>query len=171
MKKKILTAFTLFFACTFFSFAEGAPIASGGWHWNEGKTLNGRFFGSYEVAESYREQDGWAVLDMGSLGKTPAHFWLYDTYTYYNGYGDFIRNRAVPNWVESMGYIIDFDHMGTGKEEKESNIFPSLRALMKQRGCDVAVWLQLPGNGLAIVWIFNYDKAKDKWFCDMIPLF
>lgn len=54
MKKSLLILFFLFM--TFIVVAEEPPIKSGGWHWDSGVTLNGKWF--YDVAESYKEQDG-----------------------------------------------------------------------------------------------------------------
>ena len=59
MKKKLLILSFLFLA--FAAFAEESPIESGGWHWDSGVTLNGKWF--YDVAESYKEQDGWAYIE------------------------------------------------------------------------------------------------------------
>ena len=70
MKKKLLILSFLFLA--FAAFAEESPIESGGWHWDSGVTLNGKWF--YDVAESYKEQDGWAYIE--GFGK--IHYWLYD---------------------------------------------------------------------------------------------
>ena len=77
MKKKLLILSFLFLA--FAVFAEEPPIESGGWHWDSGVKLNGRWF--YDVSESYKEQDGWAYIE--GFGK--IHYWLYNTYTYHDG--------------------------------------------------------------------------------------
>ena len=54
MKKKLLILPLLLL--TFAIFAEEPPIESGGWRWDNAVNLNGEWF--YNVAESYKEQDG-----------------------------------------------------------------------------------------------------------------
>ena len=160
MKKKFLILFLLLL--TFAAFAEEPPIESGGWHWDSGVTLNGKWF--YDVAESYKEQDGWAYIE--GFGK--IHYWLYDTYTYHDGYGRSIVDKYVPTWIESMGFVIDFDHMR--RVEPNNNLASSVKALMKQRGCDVSVALITSDQTAPYVVINNYDKDKDFYWTDIIPL-
>ena len=159
MKKKLLILSFLFM--TFAVFAEEPPIESGGWHWDSGVTLNGKWF--FDVAESYKEQDGWALV----LGEK-IHYWLYDTYTYHDGYGKSIVDRYVPAWIESMGYVIDFDHMRRVNPNKD--LASSVKALMKQRNCDVSVALITRDPAYPYVVINNYDKDSDSYWTDIIPL-
>ncbi len=159
MKKKLLILSFLFM--TFALFAEEPPIESGGWHWDSGITLNGKCF--FDVAESYKEQDGWALV----LGEK-IHYWLYDTYTYHDGYGKSIIDRYVPAWIESMGYVIDFDHMRRVNPNKD--LASSVKALMKQRNCDLSVALITRDPAYPYVVINNYDKDSDSYWTDIIPL-
>ena len=160
MNKKILLIPLMLLTITLF--AEEPPIKSGGWYWDNGVTLNGKWF--YNVAESYKEQDGWAYIE--GFGK--IHYWLYDTYTYHNGYGKSIVDKYVPHWIESMGYVIDFDHMRT--VSPNNNLASSVKALMKQRGCDVSVALITSNPTDPYVVINNYDKDKNFYWTDIIPL-
>lgn len=159
MKKKVLIIAILL--CAMFAVAEEPPIESGGWYWDSGVTLNGKWF--YDVAESYKEQDGWALV----LGEK-IHYWLYDTYTYHDGYGKSIVDRYVPAWIESMGYVIDFDHMRRVNPNKD--LASSVKALMKQRNCDVSVALITRAPTYPYVVINNYDKDSDSYWTDIIPL-
>ena len=159
MKKKLLILSFLFM--TFALFAEEPPIKSGGWHWDSGVTLNGKWF--YDVSESYKEQDGWALV----LGEK-THYWLYDTYTYHDGYGKPIVDRYVPAWIESMGYVIDFDHIRRVNPNKD--LASSVKALMKQRNCDVSVALITRDPAYPYVVINSYDKDSDSYWTDIIPL-
>lgn len=157
MKQKTCVVFILL-CCVAGLFAEKPPIESGGWHWDSGKNLNGRWF--YDVAPSYREQDGWAVIQGKKL-----HYWLYDTYTYWDGYGSAIIDRYVPAWIERMGYVIDFDNIQ--KISPNNNLASSVKALMKQRSCDVSVALctkQNYGANVDFVVINGYDKDEDNYF-------
>ncbi|MBO4640161.1 MAG: hypothetical protein J5710_10440 [Treponema sp.] len=160
MKKKFLILFLLLL--TFAAFAEEPPIESGGWHWDSGVTLNGKWF--YDVAESYKEQDGWAYIE----GHGKIHYWLYDTYTYHEGYGKSIVDQYVPTWIESMGYVIDFDHMR--RVNPNTVLASSVKALMKQRGCDVSVALITRDPSAPYVVINNYDRETDSYWTDIIPL-
>lgn len=152
MKRKLCVVFILL-CCAAGLFAEKPPIKSVGWQWGSGITLNGKWF--YDVAESYREQDGWAVVQGRKL-----HYWLYDTYTYCDGYGRDIVDKFVPKWIESMGYVIDFDNVQ--KVDNNNNLASSVKALMKQRGCDVSVALITDGRVPYVV-INDYDKDKDMY--------
>lgn len=111
------------------------------WSYTEKTILNGKcFYGSKadglqnNFADSYREQDGYAIV----LGRR-LHYWLYDTQTYHGGDTFGICNHIVPHWVERLGYDIDFDNI----EVSQPNIrlASSVKALMAQRGCDVSMAL------------------------------
>lgn len=160
MKKKVLIIAILL--CAMFAVAEEPPIESGHGEWDNGITLKGKWF--YDVAESYKEQDGWAYIE--GFGK--IHYWLYDTYTYHDGNGNSIVNRYVPAWIESMGYVIDFDHMRRVNPNKD--LASSVKALMKQRNCDVSVALITRDPAYPYVVINNYDKDSDSYWTDIIPL-
>ena len=157
MKRKMCVVFVLL-CCAIGLFADDPPIESGGWHWDDGKVLNGKWF--YNVAPSYREQDGWAIV-LGSK----LHYWLYDTYTYWDGYDSAIIDRYVPAWIENMGYVIDFDNIR--KVYPNNDLASSVKALMKQRGCDVSVALctkQNYGANVDFVVINSYDKSDDSYW-------
>lgn len=157
MKRKLCVIFILF-CCAAGLFAEKPPIKSVGWRWDSGVTLNGKWF--YDVAESYREQDGWAVVQGRKL-----HYWLYDTYAYWNGNGGLLIKQCIPAWIERMGYVIDFDNIR--KYNPNNDLASSVKALMKQRGCDVSVTLctkQNYGTNKDFVVINSYDKDKDNYF-------
>jgi tetratricopeptide (TPR) repeat protein len=109
-------------------FAEDFPLA--GWEYDAGTSFNGRYF--LNVGESYREQDGYAIV----AGER-CHYWLYDTVTYHDGNADDIYNRYIPHWIEKMGYVIDYDNIE--KIDPNTDLATSVRALMRQRGCDVSV--------------------------------
>lgn len=160
MKKKLLFVPILLLSVPLF--AEEPPIESGGWHWDSGVTLNGKWF--YDVADSYKEQNGWAYIE--GFGK--IHYWLYDTYTYHDGYGKSIVDKYVPSWIESMGYVIDFDHMR--RVNPNPDLASSVKSLMKQRDCDVSVALILSNQSYPYVVINNYDKDKNSYWTDIIPL-
>lgn len=130
------------------AFSEMSPITS----WD----------GSYsEYSRSYREQDGYAIV----LGHK-LHYWLYDTYTNNNGNGWAIFNQVVPKWVENMGYAIDFDNMQ--KYSPNTSLANSVKALMKQRGCDVSVTLITRESGYPTktdyVVINSYDISQDRYW-------
>lgn len=137
-----------------FAFAEDSPMH--GWRFENGSCfLNGHWFDSERFADSYREQDGYALV----LGRK-LHYWLYDTYSYHDGNGRVIVAEAVPRWVEKMGYVIDFDNIKI--YNPNTNLANSVKVLMRQRGCDVSVALCTRENGLSTdtdyVVINGYDK-------------
>ena len=111
------------------------------WSYTERVNLNGRwFYGSKadglqnNFADSYREQDGYAIV----LGRR-LHYWLYDTQTYHGGDTFEICNYIIPHWVERLGYVIDFDNIDVS--QPNTGLASSVKALMAQRCCDVSVTL------------------------------
>lgn len=164
MKKKSLVAFIvfMFFAVTGI-FAEEGPIKKHGWYYQGGVTLKGELF--FDVANSYKEQDGWALVDGRKL-----HYWLYDSYTYHDGNDSYIFNKYIPYWVENMGYVIDFDNIK--KYNPSQKVASSVKALMNQRNCDVSVALVTDdwraGNHYVV--INSYSRAKQIYITTIMPL-
>lgn len=152
MKKKWLATIAVLLLAMA-GFAEEPPIAGGGWHWEDGKNLKGKIF--YDGASSYKEQDGWAVVQGRKL-----HYWLYDTYAYHDGNWLPIVDQYVPQWIERMGYVIDFDN--TEEYNPNNNLASSVKALMKQRGCDVSVALITDGRVPYVV-INIYTKHANSY--------
>ena len=83
-------------------------------------------------------------------------------------YGKFIVDRYVPAWIESIGYVIDFDHMRRVNPNKD--LASSVKALMKQRNCDVSVALITRDPAYPYVVINIYDKDSDSYWTDIFPL-
>jgi len=102
-----------------------------GWVFTEAVTLNARFFFTWDYAQSWNEQSGYALVDDRRL-----FFWLYDSMSYHAGKADVIYNRILPGWVEKLGYVIDYD---SEVINNNINIASSIRTLMRQRGCDISV--------------------------------
>lgn len=120
-----------------FVLAEDSPMRY--WEYTSSARLNGRWFygsGSNGYSGSYREQEGYALV----LGQK-VHYWLYDTISYHNGDSSEIYNEVIPYWVEKMGFAIDFDNIEI--YNPNTNLANSVKALMKQRGCDVGVTINL----------------------------
>ena len=144
------------------------PIAFGHWAWSEEVTLSGKKFSGETVADSYREQMGRAIInDLGSVT-----FWLYDTYSYHNGNGSELINKYIPHWIENYyNETIDFDNIRDVSPNE--NMPSSLKALMKQRGCDVAVAYIIRNWGtssaMSGVVINAYDKEKNNYFTYIYP--
>jgi hypothetical protein len=161
---KLLLFFALFFV-PFVTFAENPPMQ--GWSFATSVTLNGRYFmGGYPpvYAESYREQDGYAIVQ-----GIKRHYWLYDTYTYHNGNEREIIDRVIPAWVEAMGYVIDFDNIRTFNPNTE--LASSVKSLMRQRGCDISVTLVTDLPGYDYVIINDYDRDRDVYSSTLYPLY
>jgi hypothetical protein len=163
MKKRyILIGLALFFV-SFTSYAQEAPMR--GWHFNSVVvTLNGKVFWDTQYAESWREQDGYAIV----LG-IRRHYWLYDSYSYYSGRSDELLNRVFPAWVESMGYAIDFDNIWI--TDPNPDLASSVKALMTQRGCDISVTLlnEQTSRRNTLV-INNWNRTKNVYDSTFWPL-
>jgi len=90
MIRRICVLFFILFISVFTLFAEEPPMQ--GLEFAGGdQTLNGKYFLPWQYADSFREQDGYAIV----LGKK-LHYWLYDTYTYHNGYGRDLLTSIIP---------------------------------------------------------------------------
>ncbi len=164
MKKKTIVAFiTFIFLAAAGIFAEEGPIKKHGWYYQGGTTLKGELF--FDVANSYKEQDGWAIVDGRKL-----HYWLYDSYTYHDGNDSYIFNKYIPYCVENMGYVIDFDNIK--KYNPSQKVASSVKALMNQRNCDVSVALVTDdwraGNHYVV--INSYSRAKQIYITTIMPL-
>ncbi len=104
-----------------------------GLHFTKDIELKGRWFCRSEYADSYREQDGYAVILEHKM-----HYWLYDTISYHKGNTSAIYH-IVPRWLENIGYIIDYDTISVSYPNPI--LADSTKALMKQRRCNVSVAL------------------------------
>ena len=133
-----------------FVFVNGGYIGDLGWKYTNGAVLNGKKF--YSVADSYREQQGFFDTIIGMK----VDCWLYDTYTYHNGDGSEIYNKYIPEFFKSCGHYIVWE------KETFYDVPDVVKALMKQRNCDVAIYLML-GWG----YVANYDKSKNRYWLDM----
>jgi hypothetical protein len=156
MKRKYL--FVLFFYITVASFAQDAPMR--GWRFNSFSVeLNGRRFYEYDYPDSWCEQEGFALV----LGQR-LRYWLYDTYTYRNGYADELLNRVLPSWVEGMGYVIDFDNIRY--INPNNDLATSVKALMSQRGADISVTIYS-----SALYVNNFDRSKGIYSTIIYPLY
>jgi hypothetical protein len=155
--------FIIFFLISVASFAQEAPMR--GWRFNSfSVTLNGRWFGEYQYAESWREQDGYAIV----LGER-RRYWLYDTYSYRNGIADELYDRVIPEWVEGMGYAIDFDNIQVFFPN--TDLASSVKALMTQRSCDISVTLlNEPSARYNAVYINNFNRDTGIYDTIVYPL-
>ena len=104
------------------------------------------------MADSYREQQGFFDTIIGMK----VDCWFYDTYTYHNGNGSEIYNKYIPEFFKSCGHYIVWE------KETSYDVPDVVKALMKQRNCDVAIYLML-GWG----YVANYDKSKNTYSLDM----
>lgn len=162
IKKYCILIFFLLTSISTFA-QEESPMYT--WGYTNGVTLKGRYFfgsksrsggyGNNTYADSYKEQDGYAIVQGRKI-----HYWLYDTITYHDGNAKDIYDTVIPHWVEKMGYAIDFDNIEVYNPNPD---FPSsVRALMQQRNCDVSVALVTDGNPHYVV-INEYFKSKGTY--------
>lgn len=132
-------------------------IADLGWKYTNGAVLNGKKF--YSVAESYREQRG--VLRMAN-GEIEVDCWLYDTYSYHDGHGSAIYDKYLPEFFDSCNYYMVWE-----QETYNGDRVPIIvRNLMKQRNCDVAIYLMM-----GWWYVANYDKVKNTYFLNMFKIY
>lgn len=155
MKNKLLLALTIAFICSTFSmFSEEPPMEGSNWHNDAYK-----FTKFYSLSYQYQEQDGYALVEGKKL-----HYWLYDSISnksYHGGDTAIIYNKIIPNWVENMGYVIDYDNIKI--YEPNNNLATSVRTLMKQRGADISVALVTNQNYTDYVVINEYFPSKNHY--------
>lgn len=161
MKRKCI--FVALFFVPVVIFAQNSPM--NGWQFNSYRVeLNGKTFWESQYAESWREQDGYALVQ-----GVRRRYWLYDSYAYRNGDAEELFDRVIPKWIEKMGYVIDFDNI--------QYIYPnpdlafSVKALMAQRGCDISVTLVTDIPPYHFVIINNYDMDADVYSSILYPLY
>ncbi|GHU76092.1 hypothetical protein FACS189461_3240 [Spirochaetia bacterium] len=143
-------------------FAEDSPL-TGKIFDTSSVTLNGRRFSKEQVAESWREQSGSAIV-----GDHTISYWLYDTLSYHGGKPDDIYNRYIPSWVQKMGYVIDYDSINT--YDPNPGLASSVQALMSQKGCDISVALVQYNHGYDYVVINEWFKSKGIYKTTIYPL-
>ncbi|MGP1415925.1 MAG: hypothetical protein ACTTJ6_08405 [Treponema sp.] len=116
----------------------------------------------HETISCYHEQDGYALV----LGKK-LHYWLYNTYEWHHGDGTYIIDTILPKWVEKLGYVIDFDNIR--HVSPNTALASSVKALMKQRGCDISVtfWQDKSGDTLIVN---SYDAENKTYWSIFYPL-
>ena len=122
------------------------------------------------IEDIYKETDGWAYIK----GYGKIHFWLYDTYQNAEGNGSVLVNKIIPEWVEEMGYVIDYDqerHISS-----DQDVPSSVKTLMKQRGCAVAVALitsdaSYPYGKSPYLVLHAYDRDRGYYWTHIYPLY
>ena len=176
MKKKSILISSIFLFClTFQLFAEDSPLENYKYrHKLYGAVEATCHDGTKKIFESlediYNETDGWAYIK----GYGKIHYWLYDTYSNSDGDGSFLINKILPEWVEEMGYVIDYDQKRLISPDQDTP--SSVKSLMKQRGYDVAVALitsdtSYPYGKSPYLVLHNYDKSKDNYWTYIFPLY
>jgi hypothetical protein len=149
-------------------YAQNSPMD--GWTYGEFGTyftLKGRRFWFGHYPETWKEQDGYAIVSGRKL-----HYWLYDSYTYHDGDTREIHNRIIPAWVEKMGYVIDYDNIQ--EFNPNNNLASSVKTLMAQRGCDVSLTLVTKDLGFGpydYIIINEYSKNKGIYWSILYPLY
>jgi len=173
---KMRRVFTILLFCNvavLCAYAEDDTSPMYYWSYDTYTKLNGKSFYSSKAetfglsnatfADSYCEQDGYALV-----AGIKTHFWLYDTISYHGGDASAIYNRVIPNWVERLGYVIDFDNI---EVSVTPNILASIKALMNQRGCDIAICIFGKGDDYAILSIQEYLSKTKKYKHTSYPLY
>ena len=173
MRKIVLGIFFSLLAIC--SFAEDSPIQNYKYrHGHYGSvelTSEGKKTKTFNrIEDVYKETDGWAYIK----GYGKIHYWLYDTYTNADGQGGVLYNRILPEWVEEMGYAIDYDQIRIISPDQDTP--SSVKSLMKQRGCDVAAALitsdtSYPYGKPPYLVVHGYDKDRDSYWTYFCPLY
>jgi len=140
MKKKII--FLLFFLLTLHGvFAD---------------TLAGHLWG-------YAEKDGYCIVeDFGRL-----HYWLYDTYSYYDGNGNPLIEAFI-SYVECLGWTVDYDNIEYISPNNDLAL--SVKSMMTAKNSDVSMTIIEINKNIAFMYLNSYNAKKDYWFTYIYPL-
>lgn len=109
-------------------------------------------------ATTYREQSGYA-----NIWGEKFFYYLYDT----KGNSDIFYRQYVPKWIDKLGYAIDFEN----SSYSSPNYFlaSTVKALMKQHGCDLSITADIYDGQYRIV-VNDYDKDKNIYSTMIYPL-
>jgi hypothetical protein len=136
-----------------------------GWQFNSPTvTLKNKKFDQNQYAESWREQEGVALVQ-----GIKRNYWLYDSYSYHDGSADDIYFLIIPAWIENMGYVIDYDNIQFFNPN--SDLASSVKLLMSQRGCDISFTLVTDIGSYHYVIINNFDKDTGIYDSILYPLY
>ena len=173
MRKIVLGIFFSLIAIC--SFAKDSPIQNYKYRYSLYSEVEFTYEGKqiktfHRIEDIYKETDGWAYIK----GYGKIHFWLYDTYSNMDGDGDLLLFKIIPEWVEEMGYVIDYDQVR--KISPDQDVPSSVKTLMKQRGCDEAAALitsdaSYPYGKSPCLVFHSYDKERDSYWTWFYPLY
>jgi len=136
-----------------------------GWQFNSPTvTLNNKKFNQNQYAESWREQEGVAIVQ-----GIKRNYWLYDSYSYHDGSAIEFYIDIIPAWIENMGYVIDYDNIES--INPNSDLASSVKVLMAQKGCDISITLVTDIPPYHFVIINNYDKELDVYSSIIYPVY
>ena len=143
------------------AFCEGWPIGKD-WYYENDTTLTGDGGSKYyqalirgNVADSFKEQDGYCIIN-----GEQHHYYLYNSYYYHSGDDSAFYTHYLPNWIESNGFIYDFEKT----EKKVITPPPALVALMQQRNCDLAIQEAFSNSaGNQWVEVISYSKKRNDY--------
>ena len=173
MRKIVLGIF--FSLIAIFSFAEDSPIQNYKYRHNHygsvELTSKGKQTKTFNrIEDIFNETDGWAYIK----GYGKIHYWLYDPYSNVDGDVRILLFKILPEWVEEMGYVIDYDqerHISS-----DQDVPSSVKTLMKQRGCAVAVALitsdaSYPYGKSPYLVLHAYDRDRGYYWTHIYPLY
>ena len=176
MRKIVLGIFFSLIAIC--SFAEDSPIQNYKyWHKLYGEveltTDDGTKKSFNSIEQVFDETDGWTYIE----GSGKIHYWLYDCYSN-NDCSCLLLYTILPEWVEKMGYVIDYAKMGNIIIYNDEDVPYSVQRLMSQRGRDTSVALitsdtSYPYNyGSSTYLVIHYYDRDYYSYCTFVyPLY
>ena len=130
--------------------------------------IRGKIFPSFkEVIKAFHEQDGWAYIE----GYGEIHFWLYDTYTNFDGKGSILIDYFY-DWTLRKGYSKPYDRRTVSPDQ---DVPSSVKTLMNQRNCDVAFALitsdtSYPYDESPYMVVHSYDRDRGYYWTYIYPV-
>jgi hypothetical protein len=126
--------------------------------------LNNKKFNQNQYAESWKEQEGVAIVQ-----GIKRNYWLYDSYSYHDGSADDIYFFIIPAWIENMGYVIDYDNIEIFNPNLD--LASSVKILMSQKGCDISFTLVTDIGSYHYVIINNFNRDTGIYDSIIYPLY
>ena len=112
----------------------------------------------------YFEKDSYCYVE--SYGR--IHFWLYDTYTCYDGNGRPLIDAFVL-YAERLGWTVDVNNVLYISPNE--GLAQSVKQMMVENTSDVSMTIIESNTNSALLYLNAYTKRGGYWFTYIYPLF
>ena len=111
----------------------------------------------------YAEKDDYCIVE----GFGRLHYWLYDTYSYYDGDGVPLIEAFI-SYVERLGWTVDYDNIEYISPNNE--LASSVKSMMNTKNSDVSMTIIEINTNIALMYLNSYTARGGYWFTYIYPL-